>query len=50
MGIVLTPARRRTVVEAIEFVPMSGQRILCIVVSASGFVDSKVIDAEEPLS
>jgi heat-inducible transcriptional repressor len=50
VGIVVTPAFGDTVLEAIEFVPLSGRRVLCVIVSQSGFVDHKLIEAEESLS
>ncbi len=49
VGIVVTPAIGDTVLRAIEFVPLSGSRVLVVVVSESGFVDNKVIDTERPL-
>jgi heat-inducible transcriptional repressor len=50
VGIVVTPAFGETVLEAIEFVPLSGRRVLCVIVSQSGFVDHKLIEAREALS
>ncbi len=44
IGIVLVPALGETVLRAISFVQLSGHRVLCVLVSASGFVDSKVIE------
>ena len=49
-AVVLTPAMGDTVLKAIDFVPMSGSKVLCVVVSASGFVDSKVIESETPVA
>ncbi len=49
VGIVVTPAIGDTVLRAIDFVPLSGSRVLVVVVSESGFVDNKVIDTERPL-
>jgi heat-inducible transcriptional repressor len=50
VGIVLTPALGETVLKAIDFVPLSGRKVLCFVVSTSGFVDNKVIETAEEMS
>lgn len=50
IGIVLTPALGETVMRSIDFVPLSGDRLLCVLVSMDGFVDQKVIAAGEPMS
>ena len=47
VGVVVTPAIGETVLKAIDFVPVSGRKILCVVVSSTGFIDNKVIEAEE---
>jgi heat-inducible transcriptional repressor len=39
-----------TALKAIDFVPLSGRKVLCVVVSTSGFVDNKVIEVEEEVS
>ena len=49
IGIVVVPALGETVLRSISFVPLSGSRALCVLVSASGFVDSKVIEIERRL-
>lgn len=49
VGVVLTPLLSDTVLKAVDFVPMSDRRVLCVVVSTSGFVDSKVIECEAPV-
>lgn len=49
IGIVMTPAIGKTVLKAISFVKLSGCRVLCVVVSGSGFVDNKVIETTEPI-
>ncbi len=49
IGILVTPAIGDTVLEAVDFVPLSGRRVLCVVVSKSGFVENKLIEAEEEL-
>lgn len=50
VAIVVTPALGDTVLKAIDFVPLSGRKVLCVVVSGSGFVDNRVIETPEPLS
>jgi len=50
VGIVLIPALADTVLKAIDFVPVAGRRVLCVVVSGSGFVDSKLLELEEAVS
>lgn len=50
VGVVLTPAMGETVLRAVDFVPLSGQRALCVVVASGGAVESKVIETPEPLS
>jgi heat-inducible transcriptional repressor len=49
VGIVVTPAIGDSVLKTIEFVPMSGCRALCVVVSTGGFVDSKVVHTDAPI-
>jgi heat-inducible transcriptional repressor len=49
VGLVVAPAVGDTVLKAVDFVPISGRRVLCVVVSAAGFVDNKVIDTEEEI-
>jgi heat-inducible transcriptional repressor len=47
VGIVLTPTWGDTVLKAVDFVPLSGRKVLCVVVSTSGFVENKVIETSE---
>jgi heat-inducible transcriptional repressor len=47
---VLIPALSDTVLKAVDFVPVSGRRVLCVVVSASGFIDSKLVEVDAPVS
>ena len=47
VGIVVTPALGDTVLRAVDFVPISGRRVLCVVVSSTGFVDNKILELEE---
>ncbi len=49
VGIVVTPAMGDTVLKAVDFVPVSGRKVLCVVVSSTGFVDNKVIETEEEM-
>jgi len=49
VGIVVSPAMGETVLRTIDFVPLSGARVLVVVVAESGFVDNKVIDTEQQL-
>lgn len=50
VGVVLTPAFGDTVLDAVDFVPLSGHRVLCVIVSRTGFVEHKLIEADEELS
>jgi heat-inducible transcriptional repressor len=47
VGVVVTPTWGDTVLKAVEFVPLSGRKVLCVVVSSTGFVENKVIETEE---
>ena len=47
VGIVVTPAMGETVLKAVDFVPIAGRKVLCVVVSSTGFIDNKVIETEE---
>jgi heat-inducible transcriptional repressor len=49
VGVVVTPAVGDTVLRAVDFIPISGRKVLCVVVSANGFVDNKVIMTEEEI-
>lgn len=50
VGIVVTPAIGDTVLKAVDFVPLSGRKVLCVAVSTAGFVDTKVIETDQPLT
>lgn len=50
IGIVLTPAVGDTVLRTVSLVPLSGSRVLCVVVSAADFVDHKIIALDAPIS
>lgn len=45
-GVVLAPAVDEVVLRSADFVPLSGERVLCVLVSEGGFVDNVVIDSE----
>lgn len=49
VGIVVTPAMGETVLKAVDFIRISGRKVLCVVVSSTGFIDNKVIETEEEL-
>ena len=49
IGIVMTPTVGRSTLRAIDFVNLSGSKVLCVLVGASGFVDNKVIETPEPI-
>lgn len=46
-GIVVMPSFGETILKAVDFVPLSGRKVLCVVVSSNGFVENKVIETEE---
>lgn len=48
-AVMLIPAVGDTVLKAIDFVPVAERRVLCVVVSSTGFVDNVVIEVEQPL-
>lgn len=50
IGIVMTPTVGRSTLRAIDFVNLSGSKILCVLVGESGFVDNKVIETPEPIA
>lgn len=49
VGVVLTPSMGETRLRQVELIPISGDRILCILVSTGGVVDQKVVHAESDL-
>lgn len=49
VGVVVAPAIAETRLEAIDFVPLSGNRVLCVVVAAGGFIDNKVVETREAM-
>lgn len=50
IGIVVTPAFGESVLEAVDFVPLSGRRVLCVVVTKNGFVENKLVETDEELA
>ncbi len=50
IGIVLTPSIAETELKSISFVQLSGRKVLCIVVSSSGFIDNKLIETSAEIS
>jgi len=46
IGIVLTPAVGDTVLRTLTLVPLSGSKVLCVIVSAAEFVDHKIIELD----
>ncbi len=49
VGVVLTPALGSAVMKRIEFVPLSGRKVLCVVVAETGFVENKLVVTDEPI-
>jgi heat-inducible transcriptional repressor len=49
VGVVVSPAIGETVLKAVDFIPIAGRKILCVVVSSTGFIDNKVIETEEEI-
>jgi heat-inducible transcriptional repressor len=49
VGIVVAPVMGETVLKAVDFIPVSGRKVLCVVVSTTGFIDNKVIETEEEI-
>lgn len=47
VGVVVIPNVDETTIRAIEFLPLGDRRVLCVVVSSTGFVDNVVIELEE---
>lgn len=50
VGVVLTPNVENTVLKTIDFVPVGGHRVLCVVVSTGGFVDHVLIETDEEIA
>ena len=50
VGVVLIPALGDTVLKTVEFIPVAERRVLCVVVSSTGFIDSKLVEVEGPVT
>lgn len=48
-GIVVAPELSDTVLKAVDFVPVDGRKVLCVVVSTTGFIDNKLIETDEEI-
>jgi heat-inducible transcriptional repressor len=49
VSIIVAPVIGDTVLKAVDFVPVAKRKVLCVVVSQAGFVDSRVIETEEEI-
>jgi heat-inducible transcriptional repressor len=49
VGILAIPNVGDTVLEAVSFVPLSGRRVLCVLVSKSGFIEHRLFQTAEPM-
>jgi heat-inducible transcriptional repressor len=49
VGVVLTPAVEEIVLKTVDFISVGGRKVLCVIVSTSGFVDHLAIETEEVL-
>ncbi len=50
VGIVLTPSIEEIFLKSMDFVSLGPKRVLCVMVSTTGFLDHLVIEVEEELS
>lgn len=50
VGVVLTPSIEEIVLKSIDFVSLGGRRVLCVMVSTTGFLDHLVIETEGELT
>jgi heat-inducible transcriptional repressor len=50
IGFAIRPAHEAAVFDRVEFVPLSGTRVLVVIVASGGHVIQKVIDVGEPLA
>lgn len=48
-GIMLIPPRGDIVLRTVDFVPLPGLKVLCVIVSSTGFIDNRVIEVDEAL-
>jgi heat-inducible transcriptional repressor len=49
VGIVVAPVMGETVLKTVDFVPVADRKVLCVVVSTTGFIDNKVIETDEEI-
>lgn len=49
IGIVVTPDLGTSSLRTVEFVPLSGNKVLCVTVASNGFIDNKVFELDSPL-
>lgn len=49
IGLVVAPSLAETVLKEFDLLPLSQNKVLCVVVSASGFVDHRVVELQEAL-
>ncbi|MGH9380273.1 MAG: heat-inducible transcriptional repressor HrcA [Thermoanaerobaculia bacterium] len=49
IGLAVAPPLGETVLKAIDFVAVSDRQVLCVLVSASGFVEHRILDVEEAM-
>ena len=49
VGLVVTPELGATAIRRVEFVPLTENKVLCVLVSSHGFVDNKVLRLDEPV-
>jgi heat-inducible transcriptional repressor len=50
IGIMVTPDLGSTVLRAVEFVPLTGRKVLCVCVAANGFIEHKVVETDQAAS
>ncbi len=50
VGVVLTPAVNEIVLKSADFVSLGGKRVLCVIVSTSGFIGHLAVETDEELS
>ncbi len=50
VAVVVRPKVEATVLKAVDFIPLEGRRVLCVVVSTVGFIDNLVIETDEPMA
>lgn len=50
VGVVLTPKVDSTVLKSVDFVPVEGRKVLCVIVSTGGFIDHVLIETDEGIA